>query len=304
MPTLRQLDYLVTLADTLHFRRAAERANTTQSTLSLQLKALEERLGAQLVERNTARVVLTPVGQDVVSIARSMLQDAQKIRDLTKSARSTFSGLMRLGVAPSVGPSLLPRVIPALRETFRDLKLYVSEVPPQNLIEQLEKGQHDAIITAAPVTRRGIASTPLFREPIYVALPCDHGLAQKDVIAIEDLQSADLLALEPGHPLHELVQKVCQKSGARLLQDYEGTSLDMLYGMVATGLGFTLLPGLYVRTRLANSCNVVCKTIAEEPLSRTIVLAWRDASGGGRAYAQFGHVIRGEISKTLPDFAV
>lgn len=303
MPTLRQLDYLVALADTLHFRRAAQKANTTQSTLSLQLKALEERLGTELVERRTTGVVVTPAGQEIVSIARRMLQDAQRIRDLAKRDHDALKGIVRLGLPPSIGPSLLARVIPAIRERFPDLKLYVREELPHVLSEQMEKGQHDLIIVPDFVARGSIVKTHLFCEPVYLALPPGHPLCAKDKITLDDLRDADILALERGHPLHEFADSLCAKAGARLRQDFAGTSIDMLHEMTATGLGLTFLPGLFVRTRLVSDKSVVIRTIHGEKMHRAIVLAWREGATIAPKYLQFGHTIREEISRTLPDFA-
>ena len=134
MPTLRQLDYLVAIADTRHFRRAAEHTNTTQSTLSSQLKALEERLGLELVERSSTRVVVTPCGEEIVAIARRMLRDAQTIREIAKTRLKGLSGVLRAGVPPTIGPSLLPRAIPLLRRNYPQLQLHVREEPPSRLL--------------------------------------------------------------------------------------------------------------------------------------------------------------------------
>ena len=163
MPNLRQLEYLVALAETRHFRRAAERAHTTQPTLSEQLKALEERLGVQLVERSRAKVSLTPLGIQVVEIARRMLADAAEIRALATSGGTELSGVVRLGLPPTIGPYLLPSVIPALRKRFPGLKLYVREELPGSLPKSIEEGAHDLIISLLPIGQAALTVAPLFR---------------------------------------------------------------------------------------------------------------------------------------------
>lgn len=303
MPTLRQLDYLVALADTLHFRRAAERVNTTQSTLSLQVKALEERLGVSLVERTHTKVMLTPIGTEITAVARRMLRDAQSIRDISKQHGNTLAGVMRLGVPPSIGPSLLPRVIPKIRQRFPLLKLFVREEPPQHLPRALEAGEYDLIVTVLPVVAKDLASSTVFCEPLYLAMAKDHPLAHCGSINTADLRDVEVLALGPGNPLHHMVLVLCEKSGARLLYDYEGTSLETLSEMVAMGLGVTFLPGLFVRTRLVNDASIVVREISDHPLSRTVGLMWRQSSASTHAFSQLADVMRQEILSEMPDFA-
>ena len=165
MPNLRQLEYLVAVADTLHFRRAAERANTTQPNVSEQLKALEERLGAKLVERSRSRVLLTPLGVQVVDVARRMLRDMSEIKMLASTGGRELSGLLRLGLPPTIGPYLLPHVMPKLHEAYPELKLYVREALPEQLPKSLDEGSLDAIITLLPIAKADFESTHLFREP-------------------------------------------------------------------------------------------------------------------------------------------
>ena len=304
MPTLRQLEYLVTIADTLHFRRAAERSNTTQSTLSLQLKALEDRLGAELVARDKGQIRLTAVGADVVVIARRMLRDAQVIRDLARSRSSTLSGILRLGVPPSIGPSLLPRVVPWLSGSFPLLKLYVREDLAQYLMPSLCDGDHDLVIAALPLARDGITVRALMREPLYLTFASGHALAQLQTITVTDLRDVDILTLGPAHPLHHAVRPLCENAGARLRFDYEGTSLDMLREMAAMGLGATFLPGLYLRARGADSQDLVAREIAAQPLARTIAIAWRSAAPQAAAYARLADLIHAQLAADLPEFAL
>ena len=303
MPTLRQLEYFVTLADTLHFRRAAERVNTTQSTLSAQLKALEERLGVELVERTHSRVMLTSVGEEVVGIARRMLIDAREIRDLAKRRTGKLSGVLRLGIPPTIGPSLLPRVIPKLRDEFPHLKLYVKEELPASLPTGLEQGHYDVIITPLLTANSDQCAAALFEEPLLLVLSALHPLALHKEIAWSDLKDLEVLALAPGHQCHDLVQTLCQSSGARMLFDFEGTSLDMLREMVSTGLGCTFMPGLYVRARIENEPSLVIRSIEGHRVSRTVSIAWRKSTSRRRELERLANLIRAEIATVLADFA-
>lgn len=301
MPNLRQLEYLVAVADTRHFRRAAERANTTQPTLSEQLKALEDRLGTQLVERTTARVMLTPIGVQVVEIARRMLRDANEIRMLAASGGKELSGLLRLGLPPTIGPYLLQHVVPSLHQTYPKLKLYVREDIPSALPLALEDGVHDLIITPLPVGGADFVSISLFRERLFATVAFDHPLATRKAISRSDLKGLDVLALGPGHQLHDAMQNLCKEVGARLRFDYEGTSLDMLREMVVMGLGITFMPGLYVRSELLRDPNVKTFELQDCPVHRTIGMVWRKSSPRQESYASLAEFFRAAI-ENLPDF--
>jgi LysR family transcriptional regulator, hydrogen peroxide-inducible genes activator len=301
VPTLRQLDYLVAIAETLHFRRAAERMNATQSTLSSQLKALEERLGIQLVERTNAKVILTPAGHDVVAIARRMLRDAKEIRDIAKVRGRLFSGVLRLGVPPTIGPSLLPRAIPVIREKYPALKLYIREEPPSDLTRALEDGAYDAVITVMPVIIESLIAVPLFCEPLYLAISNEHPLAAKTILCVGDLKGLDVLTLKKGHQLHALVHALCERTGAVLRDDYEGTSLDTLREMVASGLGCAFLPALYVRSRLACDGSIALRTVSDCSLTRMVCLAWRRSSPLAENYQALAQIIKNVVETDWPE---
>jgi LysR family hydrogen peroxide-inducible transcriptional activator len=296
MPNLRQLEYLVAIADTRHFRRAAERAHTTQPTLSEQLKALEHRLGVQLVERNRSRVVMTPIGNQIVQIARRMLSDASEIRSLASSGGRELAGVLRIGLPPTIGPYLLPRVIPDLHARYPDLKLYVREELPNVLPRGLDEGTHDLIVTPLPVKGADLVSVALYREPLRLVVGVDHPLAAKPRVRKRDLEGQDVLALGPGHQLHDVVQTLCEELGANLRLDYEGTSLDMLREMVATGLGITFLPDLYVETMLVRDPSVRSIELEGRAVYRTIGMVWRASSARGATYERLADLIRTKVS--------
>ncbi len=295
MPTLRQLEYLVAVADTLHFRRAAERVNTTQPTLSEQLKALEERLGAQLVERNRSRVVLTPVGVEIVSIARRMLRDATDLRAVAQAYGGTLSGVIRLGASPTVGAYMLSRMLPTFHQQFPRLRMHVREDVPQRLMRGLDEGTFDLVIAPHPLRGADFEVETVFREAILVAVASDHPLAGKAVWHRDDLAGAEVLTLGPGYHLHDMTVQLSRDVGARLRHEYEGTSLDTLREMVATGLGITFLPELYVRTVVAR--DPLIKTAAVQGLNahRTIAMAWRKTTARQQIFRRIAELARAAV---------
>jgi LysR family hydrogen peroxide-inducible transcriptional activator len=296
VPNLRQLEYLVAIADTRHFRRAAERSNTTQPTLSEQLKALEERLGAQLVERTTSRVVLTATGVQVVEIARRMLRDANEIRSLAACSNNGLTGLLRLGLPSTIGPYLFKHAAPELHRTYPDLRLYVREELPQHLPRALEEGQHDVIITPSPIRAAEIISVPLFREPLMLVVASDHPLARKKSVRLEDLKGQDVLTLGPEHSLHEPILNLCDEMGANVRFDFEGTSLDMLREMVIMGLGITFMPGLYVGRELESDDDVHILKIEDRQVDRTIAMAWRRTSARQASYLKLAEFFKSMVT--------
>ncbi|MFN3746301.1 MAG: LysR substrate-binding domain-containing protein [Hyphomicrobiaceae bacterium] len=301
MPNLRQLEYLVALADTRHFRRAAERCATTQPTLSEQLKALERRLGATLIERTRARVMPTPLGAQVIEIARRMLADAREIEMLAASGGSELSGVVRLGLPPTIGPYLLPAVIPEMHRAFPALKFYVREELPSALPAALAEGRHDLVLTLLPVTEGQLVTVPLFREPLFLAVARAHPLARLKTARRADLAGQDVLTLGKGHQLHEAVNALCEGLGARLRLDYEGTSLDTLREMVAMGLGVTFLPGLYVRAIAERDTSLRILPLADRSLYRRVGLVWRRTSPWQDRYRELADLLRAQVRLHFPD---
>ncbi|MDX2257506.1 MAG: LysR substrate-binding domain-containing protein [Hyphomicrobiaceae bacterium] len=304
MPNIRQLEYLVAIADTLHFRRAAERCGTTQPTLSEQLKTLEDRLGAQLVERNRNRVVMSPVGLQIVEVARRVLVDMAEIRALAQSGGRELSGLLRLGLPPTIGPYLLPHVLPALHKAHPDLRLYVRESPPSALPGALEDGALDVVITMLPVQGAEFESTFLFREPLLLAVGADHPLAARRVVERASLAGEDVLALAKGHQLHDVVHSLCLELGARLRYEFEGTSLDTLREMVVMGLGVTFLPGLYARREIVDDPSLKLMTIRGRAIHRTVGMVWRKTSAQQASYRRLSEYFKAAVADRFDGLAV
>lgn len=301
MPSIRQLAYLVALADTLNFRRAAERTNTTQPTLSEQIKALEARLGAQLVERGRSGVMLTPIGAQVVEAARRILRDAEEIRQLTASGGKELAGVLRLGLPPTIGPYLLPLVLPGLHKAYPDLKLYIREEMPEVLPRSLDEGSLDVIITLLPVSGTDFRAVQMFREPLHLVAGSDHPLSGQETVHSADLNGLDVLALGRGHQLHNVVVAFCEETGARLRLDFEGTSLDTLREMVLMGLGVTFLPGLYVRREILSDPNLKVLRLHGRSLYRTIGIVWRKFSSQQASYEHLAQYFQTSVRDRLGD---
>lgn len=304
MPSLRQLQYLVALSDCRHYRRAAERVGVTQPTLSAQLTALEERLGVSLIERGRSQIVLTSAGEQVLGVARKITAAVKDIEDIAASHRKEMSGVIRLGVPPTIGPHLLPPVVTAMRETYPDLRLYIRENLPDALPEALAQGVHDLLILPLPLRGDDLETAPLFREPLFFAVPSNHRLAEKQDILPDDLAGEPVLTLEQGHALHHQVQDLCQEFRAQLLYDYEGTSLATLHQMVEMGFGTTFLPGLYVKSAVETGDGIKLLAFKGRNLQRTIGLAWRRASPQESTFRKFGVLVRGVVKRQFPDFLV
>lgn len=292
MPSLRQLEYLVALSQELHFKRAAERVNVTQPTLSAQLQQLEKRLGAPLVERGLKTITLTPLGRELAERARTVLSQVQDIRDLARASQHGFDGTIRLGVPPTLGPYLLPHIVPQLHADHPSMKLYVREGKPDALVDQLMAGTFDLAIVPGPVVRTGVTVEPLFRERLQLVCAPEHPLARRARITGKDLAGENLLTMEAGHHLHDEVRHVCEEYGAKLLRDYEGTSLDTLRLMVGMGVGLAFLPALYVKSEIGDRNEIAVLDIRASNLQRHITLIWRDSAVHAALYGEIASLIR------------
>lgn len=304
MPSLQQLRYLVAVADQLHFRRAAEMCNVTQPTLSAQIKELEMRLGTTLVERSRSKVMMTPTGKEIAERGRRVLREVAEIHTIAKAGQSMLSSVIRIGVVQTVGSYFLPLVIPDLHKQYPKLGLYVREGLPDLLLGSLEDGALDLLFFPLPVNRAELESQSLFREPIQVVMPADHRLAQKTEIDPVMLRGETILSLEPGHRLHELVRSISEDYGVELSHDYEGTSLDTLRQMVATGMGLSLMPALYVKSEVAHQDIVVARPFRGTAPSRTIGMVWRKGTSRAKEFRLLSALVCRTLSARAPEITV
>ncbi|WP_119677478.1 LysR substrate-binding domain-containing protein [Indioceanicola profundi] len=272
--TLRQFRYLVALADTLNFSRAAAACHVSQPSLSAQIQQLETALGASLVERTKHRVLLTRAGEEAVRRARDILARVEDLGRAMQAVGSPLAGPLRLGVIPTCGPYFLPRVLPSLREAYPELKLYLREDFTERLLDRLRGGELDAALLALPLPESGLDCEPIFREPFLLAVPPGHRLAAKQQILESELTGQPLLLLEDGHCFREQALEVCRLSGAREDQGFAATSLATLAEMVAGRLGLTLLPALAAPVLAANG-QIKVRPLVDPVPSRTMALVWR-----------------------------
>ena len=273
--TLKQLRYLVAVADTLHFGKAADASNISQPSLSAQIQQLEEALGTQLVERTKRRVLLTSAGTEVTARARRILAEVRDLADCVYGISLPLAGDLRLGVIPTVGPYLLPRVLPALRCTYPDLRLYLREDQTERLVERLKTGDLDAVLLAMPVNEPSFNAEPLFDEPFVVAIPAGHRLAARNQVSEADLMDEHLLLLEEGHCFRDHALAVCGRAGPVTRDSFAATSLDTLREMVASRIGITLLPALSTTGASAPNGSVELRPFAPPSPPRRIALVWR-----------------------------
>lgn len=274
MPTLRQFEYLVTLADTGSFAKAARLTHVSQPTLSQQVKAMEDRLGVKLLERSATGVILTPIGRSVVTKARSLLGEVRDIEALARSAADGVTGTLRVGTTPTLGPYLLSPIIAELHRAAPSLKLYVREGIPDAQALALSRGDLDVLLSPLPVLGDDIHIEPLFREPLYLVAAVDSELAKKSVNP-SALAGQTLLSLDTRHHLHRQAREIALHYGMVLSLDYEGTSLDSLHQMVASGLGLAVLPELYLRSDVGGSAGLAVLNFVGWNAYRSVALAWR-----------------------------
>jgi LysR family transcriptional regulator, hydrogen peroxide-inducible genes activator len=288
--TLRDLEYLVALAETRHFGRAAERCHVSQPTLSAQLKKLEDSLGVALVERRPRKVALTTAGEAVVERARRMLRDADDIRTLARARQDPLAGQLKIGFIPTLGPYLLPRIAPRITKALPKLQLMLHEYQTAPLVDRVVAGDLDLAILALPAETRGLFTRSLFAEAFLVAMPKHHRLTTKKRVKSSDLAGEKLLLLEEGHCLRDQALDVCELAGSEE-QNFRATSLETLRQMVASGLGITLLPRLATEGPFASTRGLVVRPFAPPAPNRVIGAAWRRSTSRAEAIAAVCNVI-------------
>ncbi|MCU4653039.1 hydrogen peroxide-inducible genes activator [Roseibacterium sp. SDUM158016] len=304
MPSLQQLRYLALLSETLHFRRAAERANVTQPTLSAQLSALEDKLGLKLVERSRARVVMTPEGEEIAHRARRILAEVDEIVEIARRGQRPLGGTIRVGVVQSLGSYFLPLVIPDLHATYPDLRLYVREGLAADLDTRLEQGSLDLLFFPLPVTGADLSVARLFREPLLAVAANDHPIATLERVPRDRLAGERILTLETGHRLHDQVRRICEETGAEISLDYGATSLDTIRQMVAMGLGISLLPALYVRSEVRPNQLVTSRPLDGPQPFRAVGMVWRTRAARSAEYLELAQAIRRILRATTPEVTV
>jgi LysR family hydrogen peroxide-inducible transcriptional activator len=289
---LRDLEYVVAVASHGNFGRAARSCNVSQPALSGQIKKLEEHLGVRLFERTKRSVLVTPVGQRFVAQAHAVLDGAQALLDIAQR-RELLSGSLWLGAIATLGPYLFPRVLGPLRRRFPRVELHLREGLTRDLVHDLKSGRLDAALLGTPVEDETLDSATLFREPLLLAAPAQHPLARKRAVAVADLRSSEMLALEDGHCLRDQTLEACQADAWRLDPRLQASSLETLRLLVASGVGYTLVPALAARAPALTMGRLVRYRHLRHPApKRTIALVWRRSLPRTRDVAALAEVIR------------
>ena len=281
--TLTELRYIVTLAQEQHFGRAAERCYVSQPTLSIAVKKLEDELGVALFERTKSRVQPTPLGEQIVAQANLVLEQTAAIKDMADAGKDQLSSPLSVGAIFTIGPYLLPQFIPHLQKLANKMPLYVEEGYTHNLRKKLRNGELDVIIIALPFVEPDVVTQNLYEEPFVVLMPQDHPLAAKAELSPSVLDDQQLLLLGEGHCFRDQVLTTCpnlQHHGddhgtSNVRTAAEGSSLETLRHMVASGLGLTILPLSAAHSSLYSSGVLVTRPFASPSPSRTVALAWR-----------------------------
>lgn len=299
VPTLRQLQYLKLLAEHRSFSRAAEAAHVTQPTLSAGVQELEKILGAPVVDRGRAGVILTAAGEEAAVRAGAILAQAEDLVQAARGAGQPLSGRFRLGVIPTIAPFLLPRALPALKGRFPKLRLFLREDLTHRLIVQLKSGALDAALIALPYDMTGLDCAEVAEDELMAAFPANHPLTAERRVAPERLQAEDLILLEDGHCLREHALAACGlepvRPHARPGDEaaFAATSLPTLVQMVGSGLGVSFLPAMAVEAGLAEAAAVAVRPLAAEHPARQIVVAWRAGSSRAAEGRLLAEVLRG-----------
>lgn len=299
MPTLRQLEYLVAIADNQHFGRAAQAVHVSQPTLSQQLRTLEDRLGVVLIERRAPNAELTPIGRELVERSRRILVEVRELRALATRAGERLAGTLRFGVSPTLGPYLMPSIVAALHQQQPDLRLYIREGIPDDQAMELSRGALDMLLGPLPIDGPALNVEPLFSEKLFVVAAADHPLSAKDRVKRSDIEGETVLSLDRRHNYHRHVAAICADLNLELLRDYEGTSLDSLRQMTGSGLGLSILPEFYIQSEVGGKAGVKVLDIEDWSANRAIAASWRDGAAYAPAYRAIAEHIQSEARALL-----
>ncbi|MFB0937210.1 MAG: hydrogen peroxide-inducible genes activator [Propionivibrio sp.] len=275
--TLTELRYIVMLAREKHFGRAAEKCHVSQPTLSVALKKVEERLGVTLFERTSSEVRLTPVGEQMANQAERVLVEANRFKEIAGQGKDPLVGPLRVGVIYTIAPYLLPRLIPALHARAPKMPLYIHENFTVNLSEQLRRGDIDVAIIALPFAEHGVVSRAVYDEPFCVALPVDHPLAACPTISRDQVASENLLLLGKENCFRDQVVEACPKLSqpAVIEGSLEGSSLETVRHMVASGAGISVVPVSAAESWPQGSSLLEIRRFSDPQPTRRVALAWR-----------------------------
>ncbi|MFG1421304.1 hydrogen peroxide-inducible genes activator [Roseixanthobacter liquoris] len=292
IPPLRQLRYLVALADHLHFGHAAIACAVTQSTLSAGIRELEVLLRVPVAERTKRSVIITATGHRIVERARLLLREAEALMDVAASAADPMSGLVEVGVIPTISPFLLPRLVPYISSHYPQMRLTLREDKTLSLLDWLNAGRLDLVLMAFPYETEGCETFMLFDDAYRFACAGDHRLARADHVSMDTIEGEALMLLEREQCLHSHALPIFQSAPEKTITSFSATSLHTLVAMVAEGLGTTLLPDLAINGGILNGSSVVVRPLLDTANARTIGLIWRKQSARADTFRRLGTLIR------------
>jgi len=299
---LRDLRYIVAVAETHHFGKAAERCFVSQPTLSGQIKKLEDELGVAIFERTNRSVEITPVGEGILAHARQILEQEDVIHQLARAHQDPLAGRLRVGAIPTLSPYLLPLILAPLKKHHPQMKLVLSEELTHVLLERLRNHEIDAALLATSVGKQSLVSKPLFDEPFWVAYPRKHPFYTKDRITLPDLDKENLLLLAEGHCLAEQAMEVCNVAARQTqgeLADLRASSLETLIQLVRAGFGITLVPALAMRGSWTAGSGVVAQPLSVAAASRRVALVYRHSFPRLAALQAFTDIILDNLPNTV-----
>jgi LysR family hydrogen peroxide-inducible transcriptional activator len=279
--TLTELKYIVALARERHFGRAADACFVSQPTLSVAIKKLEEELNVTLFERGSNEVSLTPIGDRIVEQAQRVLEDAAKIKELAQQGKNPLSGPLRLGVIYTIGPYLLPALVGQMIQRYPEMPLLLQENFTVKLLELLKQGEIDVAVLALPIVESGVSILPLYDESFCVAMPARHEWANRESIPSSELKGETMLLLGAGHCFRDQVLEVCpelarfSQNSEGIQRTFEGSSLETIRHMVASGIGITLLPSTSIPKVVASDSLLRYVPLQEPAEKRRVALVWR-----------------------------
>lgn len=279
--TLTELKYIVAVARERHFGRAAEGCFVSQPTLSVAIRKLEDELGVTLFERGSTEVSLTPAGERIVTQAQRVLDEAGRIKDLAKQGRDPLAGALRVGVIYTVGPYLLPALVRQLLRDAPSMPLLLNENFTVRLLELVKNGEVDVAILALPLPDSGLMIQPVYDEPFVIAVPRNHAWARRKAIASEELKKENMLLLGTGHCFRDNVLEVCPElsrfsaHAEGMQKTFEGSSLETIRHMVASGIGITVMPASSVPEKTPRNSLIEYVQFKAPVPDRRVVLAWR-----------------------------
>lgn len=303
-PSIKQLEYFLTIARASSFRGAAEQLGLSQPALTMQIATLEEVLGVQLFDRSRAGTLLSPAGRELLPLAREILDHYQQLADLSEQGQQELAGTFRMGVSPTMGPYLLPRVLPELHKRYPLLRLQIQEAIPRQLEQGLAAGDYDLILTVLPMNTGNNRVRPLFSETLRAVFHSEHPLARKPRLLGRDLHQQAVVSIDESHHLYRQLLGLCDKYGAALLRQAPANTLSSMRLMAMLGMGIAFLPDLFIQAELNQAESLVTRKLEDEDFTRTHIAMWRRNAASRHLFQKLSYEIKAIAFERFGDILV